>query len=199
MVELRSGRRVETKEIPSTSGVHVDTSRGWTPERLEAPAPPALLPPRVREFRNPAKVKIRSSYARVLHFLFDSDRRQRYLSEGITFPLRSVRFLTVVSDPGCWLGRNRHHMNMFGAMGGGLRRRPRLPVAARGPAGPPCAGGQRRLGFHPSRAPPPFGRRGRPTRAARGSLAGRARVRPRVVMKNRWSQMGLDKSDEHLS
>ncbi|MQM13979.1 hypothetical protein Taro_046905 [Colocasia esculenta] len=55
MVELRSGRRVETEEIPSASGVRVDMSRGRTPERLKAAVPPALPPPRVREFRNPAK------------------------------------------------------------------------------------------------------------------------------------------------
>ncbi|MQL76860.1 hypothetical protein Taro_009251 [Colocasia esculenta] len=55
MVELRSGRRVETEEIPSASEVHVDTSRGQTPERLKAPVPLALPPPQVREFRNPAK------------------------------------------------------------------------------------------------------------------------------------------------
>ncbi|MQM05926.1 hypothetical protein Taro_038742 [Colocasia esculenta] len=55
MVELRSGRRVETEEIASVSGARVDTSRGGTPEQLEAPAPPVLPPPRIREFRNPTK------------------------------------------------------------------------------------------------------------------------------------------------
>ncbi|MQM15447.1 hypothetical protein Taro_048388 [Colocasia esculenta] len=58
MVELRSGRRMETEEIPSASGARVDTSRGRTPERLEALAPPALPPPRIREFRNPAKFPV---------------------------------------------------------------------------------------------------------------------------------------------
>ncbi|MQM22385.1 hypothetical protein Taro_055437 [Colocasia esculenta] len=55
MVELRSERRVETEEIPSASGARVDTSRGRTLERLEAPAPPVFPSPRIREFRNPAK------------------------------------------------------------------------------------------------------------------------------------------------
>ncbi|MQM00391.1 hypothetical protein Taro_033112 [Colocasia esculenta] len=55
MVELRSGRRVENEEIPSASGARVDTSRGRTLERLEALAPPAPPPPRIRELRNPAK------------------------------------------------------------------------------------------------------------------------------------------------
>ncbi|MQM11802.1 hypothetical protein Taro_044712 [Colocasia esculenta] len=55
MVELRSGRYVETEEIPSASGARVDTSRGRTLERLEAPA---LPPPRICEFRNPAKVSV---------------------------------------------------------------------------------------------------------------------------------------------
>ncbi|MQM11357.1 hypothetical protein Taro_044264 [Colocasia esculenta] len=55
MVELRSGRRVENEEISSASGARVDTSRGRTLERLEAPAPPAPPPPRIRELRNPAK------------------------------------------------------------------------------------------------------------------------------------------------
>ncbi|MQL85546.1 hypothetical protein Taro_018062 [Colocasia esculenta] len=58
MVELRSRRRVETEEILSASGARVDTSRGRTLERLEALAPPAPLPPRIREFRNPAKVLV---------------------------------------------------------------------------------------------------------------------------------------------
>ncbi|MQM01337.1 hypothetical protein Taro_034093 [Colocasia esculenta] len=62
MVELRSGRRVETEETPSASRARVDTSRGWTPERLEAPAPPALPPPWIREFRNPAKVRPRMNH-----------------------------------------------------------------------------------------------------------------------------------------
>ncbi|MQM19493.1 hypothetical protein Taro_052498 [Colocasia esculenta] len=68
MVELRCGRRMETEEISSASGARVDTSRGRTPEWLEAPAPPALPPPQIREFHNPAKVKIGSSYMRVLRF-----------------------------------------------------------------------------------------------------------------------------------
>ncbi|MQL96266.1 hypothetical protein Taro_028940 [Colocasia esculenta] len=56
MVELRSGRHVENEEIPSESRACVDTSRGRTLERLEAPAPPAPPPPRIRELRNPAKL-----------------------------------------------------------------------------------------------------------------------------------------------
>ncbi|MQL96409.1 hypothetical protein Taro_029087, partial [Colocasia esculenta] len=92
MVELRSGRCVETEKTMSTSGARVDTSRGRTPERLEAPAPPALPPPRIREFRNPAKVKIGSSCSRVF-VLFDSDHRQRYQMEGIVFLLCSDQFL----------------------------------------------------------------------------------------------------------
>ncbi|MQL93671.1 hypothetical protein Taro_026324 [Colocasia esculenta] len=71
MVELRSGRRVENEEILSASGARVDTSRGRTLERLEAPAPPAPPPPQIRELRNPAKVKMRSACAWFTAFVFD--------------------------------------------------------------------------------------------------------------------------------
>ncbi|MQM09524.1 hypothetical protein Taro_042399 [Colocasia esculenta] len=57
MVELRSERH---EEIPSASGARVDTSRGRTLERLEAPAPPAPSPPWIRELRNPAKIENRN-------------------------------------------------------------------------------------------------------------------------------------------
>ncbi|MQL75069.1 hypothetical protein Taro_007444 [Colocasia esculenta] len=73
MVELRSGRRVENEEILSASGARVDTSRGRTLERLEAPAPPAPPPPRIRELRNPAKVKMRSTFT-TCRFYGVSDR-----------------------------------------------------------------------------------------------------------------------------
>ncbi|MQL96209.1 hypothetical protein Taro_028883, partial [Colocasia esculenta] len=68
MVELRSGRRVVTEEIQSVSRALVDTSRGRTPERLEATAPPAQPPPRIREFRNPAKVLTLHRYDTALNW-----------------------------------------------------------------------------------------------------------------------------------
>ncbi|MQL79499.1 hypothetical protein Taro_011937 [Colocasia esculenta] len=67
MVELRSRRRVEKEEIPSASGARVDTSRGRTLEWIEAPAPPAPPPPRIRELRNPAKVISKSKDKSVDH------------------------------------------------------------------------------------------------------------------------------------
>ncbi|MQM09311.1 hypothetical protein Taro_042183 [Colocasia esculenta] len=50
---------METEEIPSAFGVRVDTSRGRTPERLEAPAPPALPPPQILKTKYAAIKKLK--------------------------------------------------------------------------------------------------------------------------------------------
>ncbi|MQM11033.1 hypothetical protein Taro_043935 [Colocasia esculenta] len=71
MVELRSGRRVENEETPSASGARVDTSRGRTLERLEAPAPPAPPPPRIRELRNPAKLVLATGMGANIYFAYN--------------------------------------------------------------------------------------------------------------------------------
>ncbi|MQL71576.1 hypothetical protein Taro_003887 [Colocasia esculenta] len=84
MVELRSGRRVENEEIPSASGARVDTSRGRTLERLEAPAPPAPPPPRIQELRNPAKGRMPS----FLQFIFREYHSGR-ISSQVLAPLIS--------------------------------------------------------------------------------------------------------------
>ncbi|MQM09969.1 hypothetical protein Taro_042855 [Colocasia esculenta] len=93
MVELRSGRRVENEEIPSASGARVDTSRGRTLERLEAPAPPAPPPPRIRELRNPAKVKMRSACLRKSPLTMDSHMADE-LVVPLKFPGDTVHFLS---------------------------------------------------------------------------------------------------------
>ncbi|MQL80991.1 hypothetical protein Taro_013434 [Colocasia esculenta] len=80
---------------------------------------------------------------------------------------------------------------IFWAFGGHGRRPPASSAPSTAAGGGAGAGGRRRLGFHPSRMPPPFGRRGRPRpgcpRVAHGQRAGPPAVQKKLEAVAIWS------------